>query len=715
MKPTFFARLCRYYLLFSAGFIAFLIALAILEKEGMPRVWIGHLFMLATIVLYATIGLLSRTSNVLEYYVAGRKVPAMFNGMATAADWISAASFISLAGGLYLHGFDGLAYIMGWTGGYCLVALLIAPFLRKFGQYTIPDFLAERYRSPNGNGRPVRIIAVCATIIVSFIYVVAQIYAVGLIASRFTGVDFSVGIFLGLASILVCSFLGGMRAITWTQVAQYIIILVAFLIPAIWLAVKHSDNPIPQLAYGKILAQLSAREQILEKDPKEQQVRAIFKQRADEYQDKLDGLPASWENGRLQAQQRLDKIRLRNASLMDIRNAERALIAYPKSAEDALQAWSEARTTNLERSLPMTPHATPFPAENREQSDIKRNNFLALAFCLMLGTAALPHLLMRSYTTPSVHASRISVFWTLFFILLIYLTIPALAVLVKYDIYTALVGSEFSQLPNWVSYWANVDKLNPLISIVDTNRDGIVQLAEIAIDGDVLVLATPEIAGLPYVISGLVAAGGLAAALSTADGLLLAISNALSHDVYYKIVDPQASTQKRVTISKLLLLAVAFIAAYIASQKPADILSLVGAAFSLAASTLFPALVLGVFWKRANHHGAIAGMLAGFLVCLYYMLHTNPILGGSIANQWFHIAPISAGVFGVPAGLITLYVISMLTRPPQRQIGALVDYLRTPESLAAPGLPPARNINGNSGNNSNNSNNSNSGNSSSSR
>ena len=680
MNParSFLRRLSRYYLLFTAGFIAFLIALAVLEKEGMPRVWIGHLFMLATIVLYASIGVISRTSNVSEYYVAGRRVPAIFNGMATAADWISAASFISLAGGLYLHGFDGLAYIMGWTGGYCLVVLLIGPFLRKFSQYTIPDFLAARYRG-GGKGTPVRLIAVGATIIVSFTYVVAQIYAVGLIASRFTGVDFSVGIFLGLASILVCSFLGGMRAITWTQVAQYIIILVAFLIPAIWLAVKHSDNPVPQLAYGKVLSQLSVREKKLEQDPKEQQVRAIYGQRADDYGDRLKRLPDSWEAGRLAAQHRLDSVRLRNASLLDIRNAERALIAYPKSADQAERMWTDARALNLARSKPITPHATPFPAPDREQSDIKRNNFLALVFCLMLGTAALPHILMRSYTTPSVHETRVSVFWTLFFILLIYLTIPALAVLVKYDIYTALVGSDFARLPNWVSYWANVDKLNPLISIVDINRDGIVQLAEIAIDADVLVLATPEIAGLPYVISGLVAAGGLAAALSTADGLLLAISNALSHDIYYKVVDPTASTQKRVTISKLLLLAVAFSAAYAASQKPADILSLVGAAFSLAASALFPALVLGVFWKRANHSGAIAGMLVGFFVCVYYMMHSNPILGGNAASQWFHIAPISAGIFGVPAGLITMLVISWLTPPPDRHTLALIDHIRAPE------------------------------------
>jgi cation/acetate symporter len=679
---SYFRRLSRYYLWFSACLGLFLVALAILENEGMPRQWIGHLYMFATIVLYAIIGVVARTSNVSEYYVAGRRVPALFNGMATAADWISAASFISLAGTLYLHGFDALAYVMGWTGGYCLVALLIAPYLRKFAQYTVPDFLATRYGGGSNNrGNVVRALAVSATIVVSFTYVVAQIYAVGLIASRFTGVDFSVGIFLGLASILVCSFLGGMRAITWTQVAQYIIILVAFLIPTVWLSVKFAGNPVPQVAYGSVLPKLAVREAQLALDPRELEVRAAFKAKADEYAARLAGLPQSWETGRVDVQRRLDAARGRNASLGEVRNAERELIAYPRTAEEAAHVWFEQRAANLARAQPPEPHAEPFPGKTRAESDQRRNNFLALVFCLMFGTAALPHILMRAYTTPSVHETRVSVFWTLFFILLIYLTMPALAVLAKYDIYTALVGTDFASLPTWVSYWANVDKANPLISIADINGDGIVQLAEIAIDGDVLTLATPEIGGLPYVISGLVAAGGLAAALSTADGLLLAISNALSHDIYFKMVDPGASTQKRVTISKLLLLAVAFIAAYVASQKPADILSLVGAAFSLAGSTMFPALVAGVFWKRANHQGAIAGMLAGFLVCVYYMLHTNPMLGGSADNAWFHIAPISAGVFGVPAGLAVLAVVSMLTPPPPRESTGLVDYVRAPEEV----------------------------------
>lgn len=683
-KGSYFRRLSRYYAWFTACFGLFLVALSILENEGMPRQWIGHLYMFATIFLYAAIGVVSRTSNVSEYYVAGRRVPALFNGMATAADWISAASFISLAGTLYLHGFDALAYVMGWTGGYCLVALLIAPYLRKFAQYTVPDFLAARYGGGDGKGggrgNAVRALAVGATIVVSFTYVVAQIYAVGLIASRFTGVDFSVGIFLGLASILVCSFLGGMRAITWTQVAQYIIILVAFSIPTMWLSMKFAGNPVPQVAYGSVLPKLAKREAQLAADPRERDVRARFQARADACADRLAHLPHSWEQGKVDAQRRLDAARARNAPLAEVRTAERALVAYPRNADEAARTWAEERAANLARAQPPEPHTEPFPGKTRQESDIRRNNFLALVFCLMFGTAALPHILMRAYTTPSVHETRVSVFWTLFFILLIYLTMPALAVLAKYDIYTTLVGTDYASLPTWVSYWSNVDKANPLVSIVDVNGDGIVQLAEIAIDGDVLTLATPEIGGLPYVISGLVAAGGLAAALSTADGLLLAISNALSHDIYYKIVDPGASTQKRVTISKLLLLGVAFIAAYVASQKPADILSLVGAAFSLAGSTLFPALVAGVFWKRANHYGAVAGMVGGFLVCLVYMLHTNPMLGGAVDAAWFHIAPISAGVFGVPAGLAILVVVSLCTPAPARTIDGLVDHIRAPES-----------------------------------
>ena len=673
---SFFQRLVRYYSLYTIGFIVFLFVIAILEHEGFPRVWIGYIFMFSTIVVYAVIGILSRTSNMEEYYVAGRRVPAFFNGMATAADWISAASFISLAGGLYLWGFDGLAYIMGWTGGFVLVALLIAPYLRKLGQYTIPDYLTARYAGP-WNDNIVRIITVVATIIVSFTYVVAQIYGVGLITSRFTGVDFSVGIFLGLASILVCSFLGGMRAVTWTQVAQYIILIIAFMIPVVWLSVKHTNIPIPPIAYGSAIEKLSEREQVLIDDDKEKEVRAIYRQRAQDLEERLATLPDSWEIGRAEIQHNLDALKAGNAEMQEIRQTSRQLTAYPKDADDAQRSWTAERARYIDLTKPPTRHTEPFPG-TAEQSDIKRNNFLALVFCLMMGTAALPHLLVRFQTTPTVREARFSVFWTLFFIMALYITIPALAVLVKYDIYSSLVGTDFTELPEWVSYWASIDKLHPLVSINDVNRDGIVQLAEISIDVDMIVLATPEIAGLPYVISGLIAAGGLAAALSTADGLLLTISNALSHDVYYKTINTEATTQKRVTVSKLLLLMVALVAAYVASLKPGDILSLVGAAFSLAASALFPALALGAIWKRANQQGAIAGMLVGFLVCAYYMLLTHPALGGTASGQWFHIAPISAGIFGVPAGVLTIVVVSLLTPPPGRRTTETLANIRRP-------------------------------------
>lgn len=678
MKPSSYKkRLTLYYLWYTLLFFIFLISLALLEKEGMPRNWIGYLFMFATIVIYAGIGLMCRTSDLTEYYVAGRRVPAVFNGMATAADWMSAASFLSVAGGLYLLGFDGLAYVVGWTGGFVLVAMLIAPYIRKFGQYTIPDFLGARFAGPE-NSNIVRIFAVAATIFVSFIYVIAQIYGVGLITSRFTGVDFSVGIFLGLASILVCSFLGGMRAVTWTQVSQYIIMLIAFMIPVIWMSQKHTDNPVPQFAYGSLLKNLNQIENRLASDPQENQVRQIYQQRAVEMQHKIQDLPRSWESGRAELLTHLEELKSGNASLIEIKAASRALTNYPGSPSEALYRWNEIRTSYLAKAQPAFSQFTPYAARDRNESDIKRNNFIALVFCLMLGTAALPHLLTRYYTPPSVGEARDSVFWSLFFIMLLYVTIPALAILVKYDLYTTLVGSEFSKLPSWVTYWANIDKLSPLISITDINHDGIVQMSEINLDPDIIVLATPEIAGLPYVVSGLVAAGGLAAALSTADGLLLTISNSLSHDIYFKILDPNASTQKRVTISKLFLLVVALVAAYIASLKPADILSMVGAAFSVAASTLFPALVLGIFWKRANHQGAIAGILTGFTICVYYMLSTHSLFGGSAANQWFNIAPISAGIFGVPAGILATIAVSLMTAPPDQRTIELIDYIRTP-------------------------------------
>ena len=676
-QDQFKAMLKKVYSLYTGGFIVFLILLAIAEQMGLTRQWIGYIFLLATVGLYAGIGVVSRTADIAEYYVAGRRVPAFFNGMATGADWMSAASFIGMAGTLYLTGYFGLSFIMGWTGGYCLVAFLLAPYLRKFGQFTIPDFLGARYE-----GHIPRFVGILCAILCSFTYVVAQIYGVGLVTTRLTGVAFELGIFLGLGGILVCSFLGGMRAVTWTQVAQYIVLIVAYMIPVVWMSVKHTGFPIPQLVYGKVLEKVTAKEAEFIKDPKELEVRKIFADRAAAANAKLKGLPKSYEDEKAKLVQAVEDLKAQNAPADQIAAASLVVEKFPKSVDEAKGVWT--REAGLAaRAGPPLRHAEAFPGATDAARDINRRNFLALIFCLMVGTAALPHILMRYYTTPSVQEARVSVTWSLFFIFLLYFTAPALAVLAKFDVYTLLVGSEFAKLPGWVAAWTKVDP--SLLSVVDVNRDGIVQLAEIAIGGDIIVLATPEIAGLPYVISGLVAAGGLAAALSTADGLLLTIANALSHDLYYKMIDPHASTQKRVTISKVLLLVVALIAAYVASQKPADILFLVSAAFSFAAAAFFPALVLGIFWKRANKWGATLGMLAGIGVTVYYMVTTQPWMRGLfgvtspiVDHIWWDIQPISAGIFGVPLGFAVIVIVSLLTPAPAKEVQELVDHVRFP-------------------------------------
>jgi cation/acetate symporter len=652
---------------------------------GLTRNYIGYAFLAATVLLYAGIGFMSRTNDAAEYYVAGRRVPAMYNGMATGADWMSAASFIGMAGTLYLTGYSGLAFIMGWTGGYCLVALFLAPYLRKFGQFTIPDFLGARYE-----GNLPRFLGIVAAILCSFVYVVAQIYGVGLITTRLTGVSFELGIFLGLGGILVCSFLGGMKAVTWTQVAQYIILIIAYMIPVVWLSVKQTGFPIPQIVYGYQLEKVTAREAELLKDPKELEVIAVFKERADAFGEKLKDIPTALAADKAAAQKKVADLKAANAPAADLAAAEKALAAVPKDEAAAKDAWTKARAANTARTAPlagMPRHATQFAGDpNGDEKaktayDTSRRNFLALIFCLMVGTAALPHILMRFYTTPSVKQARESVSWSLFFIFLLYFTAPALAVLVKYEVFSVLVGTPFDKLPAWIGSWAAVDPT--LLSIADVNKDGIFQLGEMRIGGDIIVLATPEIGGLPYVISGMVAAGGLAAALSTADGLLLTIANALSHDLYYKMIDPNASTGRRVAISKALLLVVALAAAYVAAQKPADILFLVGAAFSFAAAAFFPALTLGIFWKRASKWGAVAGMIGGLGITIYYMVTTQPWMRGvfgvtSPIELWYGIAPISAGVFGVPLGFALIILVSLVTPAPNKEVQELIDHVRYP-------------------------------------
>ncbi|MEN4917626.1 sodium:solute symporter family protein [Achromobacter spanius] len=674
-------RLRRIYVLYTAGFALMILLMALAEILGMPRNWIGYVFLLVTVSLYAGIGIVCRTSDQVEYYVAGRRVPAIYNGMATAADWMSVASFIGVAGTLYLTGYGGLAYIMGWTGGYVLVAMLLAPYLRRFGQYTIPDFMGARY----GGNLP-RLAGVACAILCSFTYLVAQIYGVGIITTRMTGISFELGIFVALGGMLVCSFLGGMRAVTWTQVGQYIILVIAYLVPVIWLSVKHTNMPLPQLSGGAVLQQVTEKEVYLQNDPSEIEVRRIWQQRADEMSRRLETLPESWTLEKDKLRSRLAQLNASDAPMVEIRSAERELASYPATVEDARGAWSQARATFEARAAPPTPHAEPFPAKDPEERRNMRINFLALVLCLMLGTAGMPHILMRSYTTPSVVEARKSVCWSLLFILLLYFMAPALALLVKFEIYTQVVGSNFLSLPNWVHAWSAVD-IN-LLDVTDINRDGVVQLSEINMGADVVVLAMPEIGGLPYVISGLVAAGGLAAALSTADGLLLTLSNSLSHDMWYRVVSPRMSAARRVMVSKILLLVVAFGAAWVAARKPADILFMVSAAFSFAASSFFPALVMGVFWRRANKWGATLGMAAGLAVTFAYMTHTHPWLRESVlgisrtqpVDLWWGIQPIAAGVFGAPVAFLTIVVVSLLTPPPDRATLALVDYLRNPDA-----------------------------------
>jgi cation/acetate symporter len=534
--------------------------------------------------------------------------------------------------------------VLGWTGGYVLVAVLIAPFLRKFGAYTVPDFLAARY-----GGNTARLCGVLVLMACSFTYVVAQIFGTGLIAQRFLGMNFELACFVGLAGILVCSMLGGMKAVTWTQVAQYIVLIVAYLIPVVWMSADRFGLPIPQLTYGQALQQISTLEQSFIK------------------------------NGLAPATMKI--------------------------------------------------HDAPFTSYSPA-------NYFWLIFCLMVGTASLPHVLMRYFTTPSVKDARMSVAWSLLFIFILYFTAPAYAAFSKLEVYSTLIGKPLADMPQWVFNWGKLGLVTicgkAASSVADitaacqaiAGHAGVLRWQDFNINTDVVVISTPEIAGLPYVITGLVAAGGLAAALSTADGLLLALANALSHDIYYKIINPNAPTKQRLVISRILLVVVAVLAAWTASTRPTDIVAMVAWAFSLAAGGLFPALVLGVWWKRATGPGAVAGILAGFGVTLFYLVITryyphigvnffgmssllNPVTGAPLIDAaamakhlatpaiadgpvlasnplasrvgWFNINNISSAAFGLPVGLLVMYVVSMMTPAPSKEMQDFIDACRRPK------------------------------------
>jgi cation/acetate symporter len=671
-----------FYLLFTAGFLLFVYFLGLLEQTSGSGIWLGYVFLFVTIAIYASIGLISRTSDITDYYVAGRKIPAIFNGMATAADWMSAATFIGLVGILFSSGYKGLAFIVGWTGGFCLVAMLIAPYIRKFGSYTIPDFLAIRYsQGKEGGSKTVRVVAVGATIICSFVYLVAQIQGVGLIVNRFIGVEFGVGVFFGLAGILVCSFLGGMRAVTWTQVAQYIIFMIALLLPLSMISYKKHNSIFPQAMYGQVLQEIEYHEKDFEVTAEENKVRNYYLKQATILEKKINALPDSYFEGKKEAEKNLQEARSSQIPLKELKAIEKRFNDFPKNPASAYELWQTQKKEAQLKSQTAIPSMDPGSSKGVGDSSLDNLNFILLIFCLMFGTASLPHILTRFYTTTSVSATRYSVFWTLLFVAIFYLSVPALAAMVKLELFKNLVGISYAELPNWVLNWRKLDP--PVLSIIDVNGDGFVQWAELSISPDMIILAAPEIAGLPYVISGLVAAGALAAALSTADGLLLTIANAISHDVYYHLVNKSASHQRRVTIAKIVLLAVALFAAYVTSLRPGDILFLVGAAFSLAASSFFAVLILAVFSKRINQWGAIAGMLTGFFVSGTYIALNYPFvsrLTGVFGERWFGIDPIASGAFGIPASFLAAFLVSYLTKENPPVINRLVDYLRESRS-----------------------------------
>jgi cation/acetate symporter len=671
-----------FYLLFTAGFLLFVYFLGLLERTSGSGIWLGYVFLFVTIAIYASIGLICRTSDISDYYVAGRKIPAIFNGMATAADWMSAATFIGLVGILFSSGYKGLAFIVGWTGGFCLVAMLIAPYIRKFGSYTIPDFLAIRYsQGKEGGSKTVRVVAVSATIICSFVYLVAQIQGVGLIVNRFIGVEFGVGVFFGLAGILVCSFLGGMRAVTWTQVAQYIIFMIALLLPLSMISYKKHNSIFPQATYGQVLQEIEYHEKDFEVTAEEKKVRDYYLKQVILLDKKINALPGSYFEGKKEAERNLQEARSSQIPLKELKAIEKRLNDFPKDPASAYEIWQIQKKEAQLKSQTAIPSMDPGSSKGVGDSSLDNLNFILLIFCLMFGTASLPHILTRYYTTTSVSATRYSVFWTLLFVALFYISVPALAAMVKLELFKNLVGISYADLPNWVLNWRKLDP--PVLSIIDINGDGFVQWAELSISPDMVILAAPEIAGLPYVISGLVAAGALAAALSTADGLLLTIANAISHDVYYHLVNKSATHQRRVTIAKIVLLAVALFAAYVTSLRPGDILFLVGAAFSLAASSFFAVLILAVFSKRINQWGAIAGMLTGFFVSGTYITLNYPFVSritGVFGERWFGIDPIASGAFGIPASFLAAFLVSYLTKENPPVINRLVDYLRESRS-----------------------------------
>ena len=544
-----------------------------------------------TFLIYIIIAIVSRAGSTKEFYVAGGGVNPIANGMATAADWMSAASFLSMAGLIAFMGFSGGQYLMGWTGGYVLLALLLAPYLRKFGKFTVPDFIGERYYSKNA-----RLVALICALFVSFTYVVGQMKGVGVAFARFLNVPFDTGVLIGIGIVFFYAVLGGMKGITYTQVAQFCVLIFAFTVPAIFISIQMTGNPIPQVGFGS---------------------------------KGTDGMYL------------LEKLNILSKDL----------------------GFDKYTSINKENLV----------------------NMFFITGALMFGTAGLPHVIVRFFTVPRVKDARVSAGWALLFISILYTTAPAVAVFARTNLINTLSNTSYVDVPDWFTNWEKTG----LLKFEDKNNDGKIQyvadsqINELKVDQDIIVLANPEIADLPPWVIGLVVAGGLAAALSTAAGLLLVISTSISHDLLKNYLRPNISEKGELYAARIAI-AVAVVAAGLAGMNPPGFVAqVVALAFGLAASSFFPAIILGIFDKRMNREGAITGMIVGIVFTASYIIHFKPQLGGSgiLEDFWFGISPEGIGTLGMLINFIISIIVSRLTLAPPGNVIELTESIRTPRGL----------------------------------
>jgi cation/acetate symporter len=551
------------------------------------QLWIWLMIGL-TFSLYIGIAIWSKAGSTNEFYVAGTGVSPIANGMATAADWMSAASFISMAGLISFMGYDGSVYLMGWTGGYVLLALLLAPYLRKFGKFTVPDFIGDRYYSDTA-----RLVAVFCALIISFTYVAGQMRGVGLVFSRYLEVDINTGVVIGMAIVLFYAVLGGMKGITYTQVAQYCVLIFAFMVPAIFISIQMTGNPIPQIGFG---SQVADGVYLLEK---------------------LDGL-----------------------------SRELGFHEYTSGSKSKLDVF-----------------------------------FITAA--LMIGTAGLPHVIVRFFTVKKVSDARKSAGWALLFIAILYTTAPAIAVFARTNLIETVSEKKYDEMPGWFDNWEKTG----LLKFDDKNNDGIIQyvadpqINELTIDRDIMVMANPEIAELPNWVIALLAAGALAAALSTAAGLLLVISSSVSHDLIKKIIKPDVSEKGELIAARISAFFAVIMAGYFGINPPGFVAAVVALAFGLAAASFFPAIVMGIFYKRMNKEGAISGMVTGLLLMLFYMtkFKFGWFGGGDESDWWLGISPEGFGTLAMLVNFIVSLTVCHITKEPSKEIQELVEKIRIPE------------------------------------